>query len=68
MYSGLPKLDAKAKAPFWQSPVAIDVENTMIKVNTKYPVEDTIRKYEVETDRRLNTMMFMPREERIRFG
>jgi hypothetical protein len=40
----------------------------MIKVNTKYPVDETIRKYEVEIERRLNTMIFMPREERIRFG
>ena len=68
MYSGLPKLAAKANAPFWQSPVAQDVQNTMINVNIRYPIDETFRKYEVETASRQKTMIFKIREEMIRLG
>jgi hypothetical protein len=68
MYSSLPKLEANANAPFWQRPVATDVEKTIINVNVKYPGDETCRKYEVDIERRLNTIMFTRREEMIRFG
>lgn len=42
--------------------------NTIISVNAKYPLAETIRKYEVDIESSANTMMLMPREERIRFG
>ena len=44
MYSSLPKLEANANAPFWQSPVATDVEKTIINVNVRYPADETWRK------------------------
>lgn len=68
MYSSLPKLEANANAPFWQRPVATDVEKTMISVKMRYPADVTPRKYEVDIERRLNTIMLTIREEIIRFG
>lgn len=68
MYSPLPKLDANANAPFWQSPVATDVVKTMINVNVRYPGDETVRKREVDIARRVNTITLTTREASIRFG
>src|SRR3954453_3933705 len=68
IYSGLPKLAANANAPFWHRPVAIDVQKTIINVKTRYPVEEIMRKYDVDTASRLNTIMLRINELMIRFG
>jgi hypothetical protein len=68
IYSFLPKLDAKANAPFWMSPVATEVEKTIIKVNAKYPDAGIPRKAEVDMQRRVNTIVFRMRAYIIRLG
>lgn len=68
IYSGRPKLAANAKAPFWHSPVAIDVQKTIINMKIKYPIDETCRKYDVDIASKLNTIILITSEEMIRFG
>lgn len=67
VYEGCPNPEANANAPFWQSPVAVLVKNTITKTNARYTPAETSRKYVVDIESSANTSVFITNASPTRF-